>query len=119
MVYIYPMIIVISAWLIWRIWNEKPMEGQKNWVQVILFMGILARIAGLIWKGIGFFFYWYKGKNYTAFEIFYLGLHGLSEVMIICIVILISFGWYILFVNHDDFDIVIALCKLFLTQWLY
>ena len=64
---IYPLIIVSSIWLVLRINKQKPMEGQKNWVQIVLFLGILARISGLFWKGVGYFLYWAFGKNYTVF----------------------------------------------------
>lgn len=65
--YLYPIIIIASLWLAYRIKMQKPLQGQKNWLQIILFIGILARISGLFWKGFGFLLYWIFGKNYTVF----------------------------------------------------
>lgn len=91
------------------------MEGEKNWLQVSLLIGFVARLCAIFWKTIGFLFYWRAGNNYTIFEIFYLAMSGLSECIIISILILIGFGWYILFINHSDFDIYVTLRKFQVT----
>ena len=51
---------------------------RKNSVQILLFIAVISRILGLFWKVVGHFIYWFNGKNKTVYEIFYLGLHGLS-----------------------------------------
>ena len=113
---IYPLVLLVGAWLVYRIDKQKPWEGEKNWIQIILFLGIIARTSALFWKSLGYLIYWRYGSNYTIFEIFYLALHGLSECIMICIIILVAFGWYILFLNHQDFDIFISLRNPLLIQ---
>jgi hypothetical protein len=69
-------LIVLSLCLIIKIRQQKPTEGEKNWVQIVLMLGILARIAALFWKSLGYYLYYKIGRNFLLFEIIYLALHG-------------------------------------------
>lgn len=74
---IYPITMVVYALLIFVIYKQNPLDGDKNWFQFILMLGMVVRLSGLFWKFLGFLIYSSTGNNYTIFEIFYLALHGL------------------------------------------
>jgi hypothetical protein len=92
--------------------KDNSWGADFDWAKCILFAGIITNLSALFWKAFDFIIYTLTGKSYGIFDVFYLLLHGLSETIISCLIILIAYGWTINYISGSDFDIFLPLSNI-------
>lgn len=96
---IFPLMIGICLWLIFRNKKENKWGEDFDWAQFLLLSAVATNFAALFWKAVGFLIYRSSGHDYALFDIFYLAMHSLSETIVICLLVMISYGWTINYLN--------------------
>jgi hypothetical protein len=69
--------------------------------KLLMFVGIFIQTASLLWKASGFILYSFTGVDYPLFHLLYLFMHEMSESLVVCLIILIGFGWTINFMKIE------------------
>ena len=108
---IFPLMFLIGVWLVMcnrkdNIWGED-----FDWAKFLLLAAVGINLSALFWKAVGFAIYSSNGHDYAIFDIFYLGLHSISETVVLCLIVMIAYGWTINYLNGEDFDLYIPLSK--------
>lgn len=89
--------------------NRDVEEDGENWTKYILKISLWISIGSLGLKYIGHLIYANTGYSFQLFDILYLMVHGASDSLILFLLVLLSFGWTVTFLNSRDFDIYIPL----------
>jgi hypothetical protein len=110
---IFPLMFIVGAWLVFHNKRDNIWGDDFDWARFLLLAGVGTNLSALFWKAVGFTIYYLNGHDYAIFDIFYLGLHSLSETVVLCLIVMIAFGWTINYLNGEDFDLYIPLSTIF------
>lgn len=76
---------------------------------MILFGAIATNISSLMWRSFGYLIYRNFGSNYLLFHIIYLFMHSVSETMVLSLLVLVSMGWSLNYLQGPQLDIAIPI----------
>ena len=66
--------------------------------------------SSLVFKYIGHIIYAYlTGRVHEVFDVLYLLLHSISDYIVIFLLIFLSFGWTVTFINGADMDLYVPM----------
>lgn len=100
------MMLVSTLMLAYKVKKEGQKTEEKDWIQIGLFVGLLLQVIGLVSKIISFVVGWISGYrlNLIAFNIIYSTLGSFGDSLIATILLFISFGWTIIFIEVEDYE---------------
>jgi hypothetical protein len=79
----------------------------------LLRMSMVFEIVCISFKYIGFIIYaYFGGEDYSFFDFIYLFLHSISDSIILVLLLLLSYGWTVIFKSTNDFDIYVPLASI-------
>lgn len=93
---------------------QKDEDEEENWAVYLLQIALWISLFSIVFKVIGYWVYAYlSGNDYAIFDFFYLLLHATADSIVSTLLILLSYGWTVTFVNSRDFDLYIPLSMIF------
>ena len=89
------MMFVIGIWLVFQNNKDNSWGEDFDWAKFLFLAAVGTNLSALFWKAVGFGIYNANGHDYAIFDIFYLGLHSISETVVMCLIVMIAYGWTI------------------------
>lgn len=111
-----PVLLLATLGMLWTSWpknNQLFEEGERDWAKILLTIAMLFNLIALGLYYIGHLIYAYSsGVQYGFFDFTYLLFHSLSEVILLCLIVFVAYGWTITFKNDAEFDLYIPLISM-------
>ena len=120
----FPIVIGVGLWILVsdKYFLKAEFQQDPDYAKMILFGAVATNISSLMRRSFGYLIYSFFGSNYLFFHIIYLFMHSISESMVFTLLILVSIGWSLNFLNGPQFDFAIPISNHSITKlvlWLY
>lgn len=92
---------------------KDDFQRDPDYAKLLGFGTLATNISSLVWKSFGYLIYRNLGVNYIIFHFIYLFMHSMSETLVLTLLILVSMGWSLNFLNGPKIAIAIPICTYF------